>query len=73
MKRIRWFKAVYLAACLGLGAQSGQAEFRVGLVLDRGGKDDRSFNSSAYEGGREAEVGEAPRFGIISDDRKTIP
>jgi len=26
------------------------AEFRVGLVLDRGGKDDKSFNTSAYEG-----------------------
>ncbi|HSU54739.1 MAG TPA: BMP family ABC transporter substrate-binding protein [Candidatus Dormibacteraeota bacterium] len=26
------------------------AEFKVGLLLDRGGKDDKSFNSSAYEG-----------------------
>jgi basic membrane protein A len=26
------------------------AEFKVGLVLDRGGKDDKSFNASAYEG-----------------------
>jgi len=70
MKRIRWFKAVYLAACLGLGAQSGQAEFRVGLVLDRGGKDDRSFNSSAYEGGREAEkkLGIHLKFVEASDD-----
>ena len=29
---------------------AGAAEFRVGLVLDRGGKDDKSFNTSAYEG-----------------------
>lgn len=31
------------------------AEFKVGLVLDRGGKDDRSFNSSAYQGAMQAE------------------
>lgn len=30
------------------------AEFRVGLVLDRGGKDDKSFNTSAYEGAMRA-------------------
>ena len=30
------------------------AEFKVGLVLDRGGKDDKSFNSSAYEGATRA-------------------
>ena len=30
--------------------QPASAEFKVGLVLDRGGKDDKSFNSSAYEG-----------------------
>src|SRR5438874_3824822 len=30
------------------------AEFKVGLVLDRGGKDDKSFNSSAYEGATQA-------------------
>src|SRR3989441_10719543 len=30
------------------------AEFRVGLVLDRGGKDDKSFNTSAYEGATQA-------------------
>ena len=26
------------------------AEFRVGIVLDRGGKDDKSFNQAAYQG-----------------------
>src|ERR1044071_5777044 len=30
------------------------AEFKVGLVLDRGGKDDKSFNSSAFAGATEA-------------------
>jgi basic membrane protein A len=32
------------------------AEFKVGLVLDRGGKDDKSFNTSAYEGGTKAKT-----------------
>jgi basic membrane protein A len=35
-------------------AQSTPAQFKVGLVLDRGGKDDKSFNSSAYEGAMRA-------------------
>jgi basic membrane protein A and related proteins len=30
------------------------AEFKVGLVLDRGGKDDKSFNASAFEGATRA-------------------
>ncbi|PWU19491.1 MAG: BMP family ABC transporter substrate-binding protein [Verrucomicrobia bacterium] len=38
---------VLFAACL---SPSTAADFKVGLVLDRGGKDDKSFNSSAYEG-----------------------
>jgi basic membrane protein A len=29
--------------------------FKVGLVLDKGGKDDKSFNSAAYEGAKKAE------------------
>src|SRR5258708_6808184 len=32
------------------------AEFKVGLVLDRGGKDDKSFNSSAFAGANEAKA-----------------
>lgn len=36
--------------CVGLGA-----ELRVGLVLDKGGKDDKSFNSAAYEGAKKAQ------------------
>ena len=31
------------------------APIKVGLVLDKGGKDDKSFNSSAYEGAKKAE------------------
>ena len=45
-----------------------QAAIKVGLVLDRGGKDDKSFNASAYQGllqckskfGVETKVVEAP-------------
>jgi basic membrane protein A and related proteins len=36
--------------------QSAFAEFKVGLVLDRGGKDDKSFNSSAYAGAMQAKT-----------------
>lgn len=32
-----------------------QAAIKVGLVLDKGGRDDRSFNQSAFEGGTRAE------------------
>src|SRR5271165_5331257 len=39
---------------LGMSLQSALAEFKVGLVLDLGGKDDKSFNASAYEGATEA-------------------
>ncbi|NDF14980.1 BMP family ABC transporter substrate-binding protein, partial [bacterium] len=42
----------------GLGiiwALSARAELRVGLVLERSGKDDKSFNASAYQGLKRAE------------------
>ncbi len=35
---------------LVLSLTSAAAQFKVGLVLDRGGKDDKSFNSSAFAG-----------------------
>lgn len=41
---------------VGLMVSVAQAEaLKVGLVLDKGGKDDKSFNSSAYEGAKRAE------------------
>ena len=43
-----------LIAGLGLAWQPAVAEIKVGLVLDRGGKDDKSFNSSAYLGATQA-------------------
>ncbi len=42
---------VVTAAFLPLSAL---ASIKVGLVLDRGGKDDKSFNSAAYEGAQRA-------------------
>lgn len=44
------FALLLLALCLA----SARAEFKVGLVLDRGGKDDKSFNASAFEGATRA-------------------
>ena len=35
---------------LGIHSDTAFAEIRVGLVLDKGGKDDKSFNSAAYQG-----------------------
>ncbi len=42
------------ALALVLLPSIARAEFKVGLVLDRGGKDDKSFNASAYQGALEA-------------------
>jgi basic membrane protein A len=41
-------------ACLAFFSPPASAGFKVGLVLDRGGKDDKSFNTSAYEGAMQA-------------------
>lgn len=45
-----------LAPLLALASVARAAEFKVGLVLDRGGKDDKSFNASAYEGASQAKA-----------------
>lgn len=39
-----------------IAVSSAAGEFKVGLVLDRGGKDDKSFNSSAFEGASDAKA-----------------
>jgi basic membrane protein A len=43
-----------LLALLAFSASAAHAEVKVGLVLDKGGKDDKSFNASAYQGMNEA-------------------
>lgn len=47
-------KLLLLTASLMM-ASSASAALKVGLVLDKGGKDDKSFNSSAYEGAMRAQ------------------
>ena len=49
---MRFVSLLSLLAVVSL--QSAVAEFKVALLLDRGGKDDKSFNASAYEGATEA-------------------
>ena len=46
------------------------AELKVGLVLDRGGKDDKSFNASAYQGATRAktQLGISLKFVEATDD-----
>ncbi len=49
---IRFFSVCFLSfstSSLALGAM------KIGLVLDKGGKDDKSFNTSAFEGAKKAE------------------
>jgi basic membrane protein A len=50
----RILAVAFLLAAIFVPSHLVSAEFRVGLVLDRGGKDDKSFNSSAYEGATRA-------------------
>lgn len=38
-----------------IGTSTSFAVVKIGLVLDKGGKDDKSFNASAYEGAKKAE------------------
>jgi basic membrane protein A and related proteins len=46
----------FLISIFALSLFASQAlAFKVGLVLDKGGKDDKSFNSAAYEGATKAQ------------------
>jgi basic membrane protein A len=48
-----YFRAVFFSSLMALIPSSAWA-FKVGLILDKGGKDDKSFNSSAFEGATKA-------------------
>ena len=48
-------KAQFLLTAFILFSQVSMATLKVGLVLDKGGKDDKSFNTAAYEGALKAE------------------
>jgi basic membrane protein A len=56
-------------------AQLISAQFKVGLVLDRGGKDDKSFNSSAFEGANRAKekLGVFVKYVEAADDNQFQP
>jgi basic membrane protein A and related proteins len=64
-----------LLITLASSLQTAYAEFKVGLVLDRGGKDDKSFNASAYQGANEAKnkLGIYLKYVEASDDNAFEP
>ena len=51
-KALRFFATCFLS--FGIYS-TASAAMKIGLVLDKGGKDDKSFNTSAYEGAKKAE------------------
>jgi basic membrane protein A len=70
-----WLAALLVVTGLAISLQPALAEFKVGLVLDRGGKDDKSFNSSAYEGATraKAKLGILLKYVEASDDNAFEP
>jgi basic membrane protein A len=60
---------VLLLVLVGFTTQAS-AEFKVALILDRGGKDDKSFNTSAFEGANRAKekLGITLKFVEAADD-----
>src|SRR5438067_12446463 len=70
MRMLSW-----LGIFLVVSTQSLWAEFKVGLVLDRGGKDDKSFNSSAYSGAMDAKkkLGVFVKYVEATDDNAFEP
>jgi basic membrane protein A and related proteins len=67
--------ALPLAMVLLGSLQPVWAELKVGLVLDRGGKDDKSFNTSAYEGAARAKnkLGVFLKYVEAADDNAFEP
>src|SRR3954463_9429062 len=47
--------AVTVVCGFGPLSSVAEAKIKVGIVFDKGGKDDKSFNASAYRGLKEAE------------------
>src|SRR2546422_8833120 len=71
----RWLARGLLLGGLVLAASGLGAELKVGLVLDRGGKDDKSFNSSAFAGANEAKkkLGIFLKYVEVADDNGFEP
>src|SRR5512137_2582437 len=70
-----WRATLAVAPMLAISVEPARAEFKVGLVLDRGGKDDKSFNTSAYEGASRAkkELGISLKYVESPDDNAFEP
>ena len=73
--RKRALETLLVVAVLVYPVPAAFAEFKVALVLDRGGKDDKSFNASAYEGATEArkKLGITLKYVEASDDNAFEP
>ncbi len=74
-KCFRHFGTVLLIACGATMLHAAPPDFKVGLVLDRGGKDDKSFNSSAYQGASDAKkkLGVFLKYVEAADDNAFEP
>src|SRR4051812_38359612 len=68
-------KLLALVFSLFFTTLSQAAAVKIGLILDKGGKDDKSFNSSAYAGLEKAkrELGATIKFVEASDDNSYEP
>lgn len=67
---------VFFCSLMMLATQPASAkEFRVGLVLDKGGRDDKSFNAAAYKGSQEAEKAFSVKVKVLEgrDDNSSEP
>jgi basic membrane protein A and related proteins len=73
-RSFRWAAFLTAVGLVNL-LQPAWAEFKVGLVLDRGGKDDKSFNTSAYEGAARAKskLGVFLKYVEAADDNAFEP
>jgi basic membrane protein A len=71
----QWWRLLVILWLAATSPFASAAELKVGLVLDRGGKDDKSFNSSAYEGATRAKekLGIFFKFVEASDDNAFEP
>lgn len=64
-----------VALIAGIASAESPTKIKVGLVLDRGGRDDKSFNASAYLGATEAEKKLGIQLKVVesSDDTSLEP
>lgn len=74
------FIAAHLVSCTRSGEDAAQSSkptsnVKVGLVLDRGGRDDKSFNASAFRGASEAQEKLGVELKVVeaSDDTAIEP